>query len=388
MRAFEELTASWGERARLAWDTLALKPVRGIPSFFLNVMDQSLMEQATGRAPGAYAREPERVYTEFQEFAGTCFLDQYIPENPLTMGRDGFSPSSPRGATTGAEHVVVDGIEIASPEDVVEHMECFVFPRRAAEIQSWQPGDPGQVEQMIAQELEVQRRLGTNILKGPYGGAFQSFPVFHYSTYGYADYFTAYALYPEVMERDFAQQADLSALRNRTAARAIVQGGLPCQVRLDHDMADSRGTLVSLRSLDRLWLPQFAHAIKPFLDAGVRLIWHCDGNLMAMVPRLIEAGVAGFQGFQDEDGMDYGCICRMADRNGDPLLIIAGVSVTRTLPFGTRQDVARELKGLVENGPPQGLFLGVTSSVVPGTKPDNVLALIEGLRYYRERGRG
>jgi hypothetical protein len=49
----------------------------------------------------------------------------------------------------------------------------------------------------------------------------QSFPSFHYETYGYASYFTAYALFPEVMARDFAQQADLAVLENRAAASRL-----------------------------------------------------------------------------------------------------------------------------------------------------------------------
>ena len=189
------------------------------------------------------------------------------------------------------------------------------------------------------------------------------------------------------MERDFRQQGNLAALSNAESARAIVEGGLPRLIRLDHDMADSRGTLVSLASLDRLWLSHFARAIRPFPDAGVRAIWHCDGNLMGLVPRLLEAGVSGFQGFQYEDGMDYEAICRMKDRQGRPLLIKAGVSSTTTLPRGTRQDVIDQLKWLVERGPPTGLFLGASSSIVPGTPHENIRALIEGLHHYREFGR-
>jgi len=75
------------------------------------------------------------------------------------------------------------------------------------------------------------------------------------------------------------------------------------------------------------------------------MIWHCDGNLMDMVPRLLEVGIRGFQGFQYEDGMDYEKICRMKDREGRDLIIIAGVSVTRTLPHGTPADVKREWNG-------------------------------------------
>jgi uroporphyrinogen decarboxylase len=105
------------------------------------------------------------------------------------------------------------------------------------------------------------------------------------------------------------------------------------------------GTLMSPRTLDRLWLPHFARALEPMLKTDVRMIWHCDGNLMQMVPRLVDAGVRGFQGFQYEDGMDYERICAMKTRDGDPLVIIGGVSVTRTLPFGTPADVKRSLPG-------------------------------------------
>jgi hypothetical protein len=109
---------------------------------------------------------------------------------------------------------------------------------------------------------------------------------------------------------------------------------------------------------------------------------------MEMVPRLLDVGFCGFQGFQYEDGMDYEKICRMKTRDGDELLIIAGVSVTRTLPHGTPGDVKRELAWLVGNGPKTGLFLACSSSVTPGVPWENIETLIEGLRYYRTHGRG
>jgi len=136
--------------------------------------------------------------------------------------------------------------------------------------------------------------------------------------------------------------------------------------RADHDMADSRGTLVNIKTLDNIWFPHFARSLEPVLNSGVRIIWHCDGNLMQMVPRLLEAGIKGFQGFQYEDGIDYVKICGMKANDGDDLIIEGGVSVTRTLPFGTPDDIKREMKFLVENGPPTGLFLSTSSSVAPG----------------------
>jgi len=152
-------------------------------------------------------------------------------------------------------------------------------------------------------------------------------------------------------------------------------------------MADSRGTLVDIKSLDKIWFPHFARAIEPLLKSGIKLIWHCDGNLMQMVPRLLEVGLSGFQGFQYEDGMDYEKICRMKTREDNSLIIVAGVSVTRTLPFGKPEDVRTQIKWLVEKGPKTGLFLGGSSSIAPGVPWENMQALVEGLKYYREHGR-
>lgn len=197
----------------------------------------------------------------------------------------------------------------------------------------------------------------------------------------------AYALYPEVLERHYALQGDLATLNNRAAARAYREGRLPPLYRLDHDMADSRGTLPGIASLDRLWFPHFCRSIEPLVKTGVKLIWHCDGNLMAMIPRLLEAGVCGFQGFQYEDGMDYARICTMRGRDGQELIIVAGVSVTRTLPFGTPDDVKQEIDFLVANGPKHGLFLGCSSSVAPGVPWENIETLVEGFAWYREHGR-
>jgi hypothetical protein len=349
-------------------------------------MDHDVLDDVAGHPRGSYRANPEKVYLDFQLKAGVCINDQWLATNPLGMGAHGYESGTERGATTGAEAIVLDGMTIDSPEAVAEHMEKFEFPKLRRAAEETDPNDSKRAEQLVQWVIDRQRIFGPNMLKVPYG--YVSFPCLRYGEYGYENYFMAYALFPELMERDFALQADLQEKENRIAARAFVEGGIPAVNRLDSDMADSRGTLVDIRSLDRIWFPHFARAIKPALDAGIRLLWHCDGNLMQMVPRLIEVGVGGFQGFQYEDGMDYERICRMTDREGNPLMVWAGASVTQTLPMGTAEDVRRELRWLVDNGPKVGLFLAASSSIVPGTNPRNVKTLIEGLNHYRQHGRG
>ncbi len=376
------MSDSLSPRPQLALDTILHKPVKGIPSWLIHVMEHEFIERLAGAQPGDYLKRPEETYLAFQRAIGTCLLDQFIPDNPLSMGSRGFVGAD-HGPTTGATEIVRDGILINGPEAVVQHLESVVFPNLRAAASSFD--EDARLKQIVENEYGIQKKLGPDILKGPYG--FIAFPHFDYGTYGYQHYFAAYALYPEVLERHFSLQADLAMLNNRAAARAFGEANLPPLYRLDHDMADSRGTLVNVATLDKLWFPHFARALQPVLKTSVRLIWHCDGNLMQMVPRLLEVGLKGFQGFQYEAGMDYERISRMRTRDGESLTIIAGVSVTRTLPMGKPQDVKRELAWLVENGPKTGLLLGCTSSITPGVPWRNIKTLVQGLKYYREHGR-
>jgi hypothetical protein len=380
-------TATLSENAQLVLDTIAQKPTRGIPHKMLNIMEHAQIDRLAGAPPGSYARDPERIYLAMQKRTGACGTDQFIPRNPLSMGSHGYEPGTERKATTGLERIVRDGMEIDSPEAVAGHLERFVFPALERDAAACNPNDDAAVAALIAGERQVQDFVGPDILKIPYGRGFQFFPAFRYGSYGYVNYFMAYALYPELMERDFRLQADLAEKKSAIAARAYREGSLPPLLRLDHDMADARSTLVDIESLDRIWFPQFVRSIRPLLDAGVRLIWHCDGNLMQMVPRLLEAGLSGFQGFQYEHGMDYEKICAMKARDGRDLIIQAGVSVTKTLPHGSPEDVRRELAWLVEQGPRTGLFLGASSSVAPGAPARNLDALVAGLKHYRQHGR-
>ncbi len=373
------------ENAQLALDTILGKATTGIPAWLINPMEHRMIDRIAGLPAGSYRHDPEPTYRRMLINAGCSLIDQYIPENPLTMGDAGYEhETQPLVAGVGGNEIRVDGMLIDSPESVAEHIERILIPH-------WQQltaafDETARAQAIIGDERNEQARMGPELLKSPYGCAF--FPTFEYGRYGYENYFMAYALYPDVIERLFAAQADYALLNNRAVLRAIREAHLPPLIRLDYDMADSRSTLTDIRTLDRLWFPHFARCLEPLLRSEVKLIWHCDGNLSQMVPRLLDVGLKGFQGFQYEDGMDYEKICAMRSRDGEELLIIAGVSVTRTLPLGTADDVTREMKWLVEKGPRAGLFLGGSSSITPGVPWENLKALIEGFQYYRIHGRG
>ncbi|NLV73099.1 MAG: hypothetical protein GXY52_00215 [Chloroflexi bacterium] len=185
-------------------------------------MDHSHIERLAGCEPGSYVRDPEATYLTMQRAISTCLLDQWIPRNPLEIGPQGYIGHT-LSATTGAVEVVVDGIRIDSPEAVVTHMERYLMPEISAQIQRFD--HDARVRHIIDQENATQAMLGEDILKSGYG--FISFPTLEYYSYGYVPYFSAFALYPEVMERCFALQADLAVLNNRAALAAYRQANLP-----------------------------------------------------------------------------------------------------------------------------------------------------------------
>jgi len=117
------------ENAQLALDTILQKPTKGIPSWPIHPMEHRIIDRLAGVPEGSYVKNPDEVYLKMQRNVGTCLLDQYLATNPLDIGAHGYDGKRPKTATTGLEHIVLDGIVIDSPEAVVEHMGKVSFPK-------------------------------------------------------------------------------------------------------------------------------------------------------------------------------------------------------------------------------------------------------------------
>jgi uroporphyrinogen decarboxylase len=152
---------------------------------------------------------------------------------------------------------------------------------------------------------------------------------------------------------------------------------LPKVVRLDHDMTDNRGSIARIELMEKYYFPHFTRSIKPFVDAGVRLVWHSDGNINQFVPYLLAAGVNGFQGFQEECGVDYDTMCNLRDTNGDPLMIWGSVSVTRVLPYLTPEEVRADVRRCWQGAPRRGYSIGASSSICPEVPAENIIAMFD-----------
>jgi hypothetical protein len=221
---------------------------------------------------------------------------------------------------------------------------------------------------------DIQRHMaaacGEVLFIGDFGQADFMSP---YNAWGYSAYLMAIALYPQQMRRYYHYTATMARLQNIAIVEAVRKYGLANFVYGGQDICTNHGPICSPAALDEIYFPELRRAIQPLLENDIRIIWHCDGNITPILPRLIELGVCGLQGFQEESGVSYAQIVAQKSRWGEPLIIWGCVSVTETLPFGSVEDVQNAIRRSFElAGPGRGFCLASTSSIMPEVPDENI----------------
>jgi uroporphyrinogen decarboxylase len=109
--------------------------------------------------------------------------------------------------------------------------------------------------------------------------------------------------------------------------------------------------------------------------AGMYTISHCCGNVADIMPDLIEIGLDCIQSVQPE-AMDPYMLKRQW---GDKMTFFGGVGSQRLLPFGTPDEIRREIRALArEMGRGGGYILGLAKAFQPETPTENAAAAVEG----------
>ncbi len=194
-----------------------------------------------------------------------------------------------------------------------------------------------------------------------------------YFEYGYEAFLAAVALYPEAIERIYWENALQTAERNKVLIRLMREWELIPAIFCGCDICDNRGPMVSPEYLRGSYWPHVRTSLAPLLDAGIRLIHHCDGNVMALLDDMLASGFTGFQGFQTECGVDPAEIRRRTLAHHSRPLLLGGLSVTRTLPSGSPAEVRAEVDRIFEvTSGGRGLFLFTSNCTGVETPVENI----------------
>ncbi len=205
------------------------------------------------------------------------------------------------------------------------------------------------------------------------------FPL--YVEYGYTAFMMACALYPEAVGKIYWAKSLHSRERAKILAKLYPEYDLLPLMFCGEDLCNNQGPMVSPKFLRQYYLPTVRMIIEPLLEIGVRFIHHCDGDVRPLLGDYLATGFSGFQGFQYELGLDMYEIRKMRSLQGEEPLIFTGLSVTRTLPFGTPDDIREEIDYFLDfTDGGRGMFL-ITSNVTGVEVP--VENLQTGYRYVK-----
>lgn len=156
-------------------------------------------------------------------------------------------------------------------------------------------------------------------------------------------------------------------------------GGLIDLVYIAEDLGTQNSLLMSPPAFRRFLKPRMARLIGMVHSYGARAFHHDDGAIRKLLPELIEIGIDILNPVQWRcRGMDREALARDFGRS---VVFHGGMDNQRTLPFGSPEDVRREVRENIRLlGGGRGYIVAPCHNLQANTPTENILALYEAVR--------
>lgn len=260
----------------------------------------------------------------------------------------------------------------STPFGVGHYTEMIAHPLAAdAAIDSYTPPDPTRPELYIsAARVLAEFRHDYWIVGVTVTTIFET----AWALRGYPQMLMDLVENPDVCDRIL----DIPFHYHLTAAKRLTEMGVD-MIWTGDDIGTQRAMLLSPRTWRQHFKPRmarFAAEIKA-INPQVKLAYHSDGDILPIIPDLIEIGVDVLNPIQPAC-MDPAEIKR---RFGDHLCFWGAIDEQFTLPFGSpagvRNEVLTRLRTIGKDG---GLILGPTHHVQLDTPMENFWAMVNTIR--------
>jgi len=160
--------------------------------------------------------------------------------------------------------------------------------------------------------------------------------------------------------------------------RAYAEANLSPFFFIGDDIAYKHKLMFSPAMLRELFFPYLTRMCEVLNGAGIKVIFHSDGDITNILPDLIECGVAGINPVETMAGMDIAFVKR---EYGKDLILVGGVDCSQVIPLGTPERIRQEVRQVLsDGGRGGGMFIGSSSEIVPATPLQNIHAFYDACK--------
>ena len=191
---------------------------------------------------------------------------------------------------------------------------------------------------------------------------------------GFEQLFMDIVLQPEIVQALLTRVTGFCIEYNRRCLEQA-RGEIDLVMTAD-DIGGQNGLLMSLPMWEKHLKPHHVRLNRAIHEFGVRVIYHSDGAVMEAVDGLIDMGIDVLEALQfDAAGMDP---VQLKKKAGNRLGLAGGVSVQKTLPFGTPDYVRAKTRFLIDVlGAGGGYLCGPAHAIQALTPPANIVAMFD-----------
>ena len=123
----------------------------------------------------------------------------------------------------------------------------------------------------------------------------------------------------------------------------------------------------------RFFRPRLQLVWDVYRQAGLPVIYHSCGNVIALIPDMIEMGLDMLEPIQPV--MDLKFLKREFGRH---LSFWGGIDTQRILPYGTPDEVRRHTTEVIDTlGAGGGLLIAPSQEIMPDVPVENIVAMVE-----------
>jgi uroporphyrinogen decarboxylase len=331
--------------------TLAHEEPDYVPVFFLGFTPQ-WVERLIGRRPTSFVKDYLPLYNRFDSDIVVVGPDVFYPFDVYAT-EDRVDEWGRTLRVVGLYCEFVD-FPIKRPEDI----DTYVPP---------DPHKPGRMKDII----ETRKVIGDSkaimsVVNGPFEPA--------WALRGLQNFLKDLHTNPSLVDKCL----DIVTKFEIEIGKDIIEAGADI-ILIGDDYGWQRSLMMSPELWRRFIFPRLRKVVQEFKKYDIPVILHSDGNINAILDDLAMIGLNGLNPIQTTCG-----VLPQAIKEKYPDLALVGTVDTQyTLPFGSREDVAREVMDTISVAAQGGgLIMGPQHAVQPDVPVENIDTMVRAIRKY------